>query len=427
MESSLKNRLLHPDQINIFLIITLFLANLPAFSFWFFPWHRFTDNNNLPYVITMIVINSLIWIITAVIILYLLKQHNVLGDFFQAWKKQWFLVAFIITAFISIFWSISPLISAYKVLILVVSSLLGSFIGYRFNLLRWLDLLFWFGVFLIILSIAFALMLPGLGTMPQYPYFGAWCGVFWNRNHLGSLVALLNSVFLIKTLSDFQRDKPRVVLDLFFYLLSLIVVYKATSAAGYILTILLNFLIVLVALWLKFYLHIKKVHYLIIFGLFTVGMVWIASNLDFVFGLVNRTSSLTGRIPMWDFLFQNVIHQSPWLGYGYGAIWSIGSFRNGLSQAVGWLYPVTIGDNGFIDILLSVGIVGLLSFLGVFVSGWIRAFKFVLARRKIIDFFPLVFMLFTLMANISFSLFLETESFIWLIMVAVLFIPDTNG
>ena len=84
---------------------------------------------------------------------------------------------------------------------------------------------------------------------------------------------------------------------------------------------------------------------------------------------------------------------------------------------------VAISDNGFIDILLHIGVIGLILFLGAFVLAWVRSIRHALERRTLIDFFPLVFMLFAFIANISFSLFLETESFVWLWLVAVLFMP----
>jgi O-antigen ligase len=114
------------------------------------------------------------------------------------------------------------------------------------------------------------------------------------------------------------------------------------------------------------------------------------------------------------------------LGYGYGAIWSISAFRFGLGQSVGWRFPVLIGDNGFVDILLSIGIVGLIPFLGVFIQTWVRSIKHAINYRTQINFFPVLIMVFALMANISYSLFLETESFVWLLMITVLFIPNST-
>lgn len=423
MDGTRGNGLLRVTPMDKLLILGLFLANLPSFSFWYFSWKYFTIELMQPQLAMMIAINSLLWIVFIFLLFQYLRKNNALEVFSNAWKKQGLLVAFIVIAFFSIFWSISPLISSYKVLILVASSLLGSFIGLRTNLSRWLDSLFWFGLALTILTIAFALMLPGIGTMTSYPYVGEWRGIFWHKNHLGSIFALLNALYLIRWVSNIQNSRKQMLLDLVLYGITLVIVYLANSAAGFILTIVLNFSIGMCFLWLKVHSQLRKVHYFLLSGIFVTAIVLVATNLDFVFGLFNRSSSLTGRIPMWIFLFKNVIQPSPWIGYGFGSIWSISAFRSGIGQAVGWEFPVLIGDNGLIDNLLSVGLIGIIPFLGVFSLAWIRSIQHALKHLTLINFFPPLLMLFALLANVSYSLFLETESFIWLLMVAVLFIP----
>jgi O-antigen ligase len=378
---------------------------------------------NLPLAL-MISFNGLLWISSVVLILNYLKQHHGMNDYIRAWKNQGIFIIFLFFAIISIFWSVSPIISAYKVIILLASSIAGSVMGLRLKVERWLELLFWFSAVVIILSIAFALILPEMGTMSVSFYNASWAGIYWHRNQLGSTMALLNIVFLLRILSSLKLKKPQAALDGFFYVASLLVIYLAASAAGYLLTFMLNFSVLLIMGWLKIYPRLKRNHYFGILTLLGIAVILASRNLDFVFGLVNRNSSLTGRIPMWSYLFDNVISRSPWIGYGFGAVWSIGSFRTGLSQAVGWTYPVMIGDNGFIDIVLSLGFIGLIPFLGVVVLASIRSVKYALAYRTLINFFPLLLMLFALIANISFSLFLETESLIWLLIVAVLFMPS---
>jgi O-antigen ligase len=88
---------------------------------------------------------------------------------------------------------------------------------------------------------------------------------------------------------------------------------------------------------------------------------------------------------------------------------------------VGWGFPVAIGDNGFLDILLHVGVVGFALFMGVLIFEFIQAARFARQSYTLASFFPLLFMIYAVMANISFSLFLETETFVWLVMIAVLF------
>ncbi len=422
---SIRKHVFRPRVSEGFLVFVLFLANLPAVGLWFFAWLTAIHEPDGILLKSLVVVNSLLWAFSAVVVFYDLKQRKLLKEYYLAWKRQSFLLAFILAAFFSIFWSIAPLISAYKVLILVTASLLGSFIGFRLHVTRWLDLLGWFGGILLFLSIAFALLLPEIGIMLFSPYDGAWRGIYWHKNHLGSLLALANAVFLIRVISGWRTNRLLAGADGALYLLSLLLVYLADSAAGILITLILNFLIATLVSWLKLYQRLKRIHYLGILGLFLIGVGLVAANLDFVFGLLNRTSSLTGRIPMWAYLFKNVIGPNPWFGYGFGAIWSMASFSDGMSRAVGWAYALAIGDNGFIDILLHVGVIGLGFFLWVFILAGVRSLRYALAQRTLIGYFPFVFMLFAFVANISFSLFLETESFVWLWMVAVLFIPVT--
>jgi exopolysaccharide production protein ExoQ len=124
------------------------------------------------------------------------------------------------------------------------------------------------------------------------------------------------------------------------------------------------------------------------------------------------------------YLWAHVVSQRPWFGYGFGAIWTIAAFRIQVQQAVGWPFPIQMADNGFIDILLHVGFLG----LGVFIVNCIlmvvKTIRFVFRRRTLEGFFPLIVMIGVLVANISFSLFLEVDAFVWLLMVACLFLAE---
>jgi hypothetical protein len=126
---------------------------------------------------------------------------------------------FIGLAFLSLAWSVSPAASLYRALELLFSTLLGAYIGLRYNMRSLFNILFWFGAVIIIFCYAYSLFLPGFGTMLNYPYNGAWRGIFWHRNHLGSIAALLNSVFLLRMILEI-KDKNTAFLNGVFYLLS---------------------------------------------------------------------------------------------------------------------------------------------------------------------------------------------------------------
>ena len=93
-----------------------------------------------------------------------------------------------------------------------------------------------------------------------------------------------------------------------------------------------------------------------------------------------------------------------------------------MGQAAGYPDPIVIADNGFIDILVNTGYIGLILFLIFYFGAWWRSIKYAHAKAKDINgIFPLILMSYTLIANISWSLIFENESFFMLIMISVLF------
>ena len=60
----------------------------------------------------------------------------------------------------------------------------------------------------------------------------------------------------------------------------------------------------------------------------------------------------------------------------------------------------------------------LVAFLATAIVG---SFRYAIARKKLADFFPLLFLVYVLIANISFSMIAETEVFVWLLIVSVIF------
>ncbi|NMB55682.1 MAG: O-antigen ligase family protein [Leptolinea sp.] len=415
-----RKRLKDVPLLDVFIVLVFFLSNLTALAFWFNFWLFITAYRFAVPQIMMVGINCLLWLITAGVLFRQLYKQGKWWEYLGIWKQKRILLVFLALAFLSIFWSINPWISAYKVFLLLAATAVGIYLGKNYSFFRMLDLLFWFFSIAILFSTALALLKPGVGTMEEYPYFGAWCGPFWNRNHLGSLSALSSAILLLRLLYLGRKNNRLFWADLVVLGVSLLVTYKTRSATGYILTIALLGSIILAGLWLRYRRQLTRKHYLIILSIFVVTVLICLSQLDFIFGLMGRNASLTGRIPLWGALFNYAISKNPWIGYGYGAIWSMGVFRDGLRLPIDWSRAILIADNGYIDILLSVGIAGFIPFIFTYIQTWIVSIRQVLTSKTMIDFFPAIFLLYTLIANITFSLFMETEVFVWMLIIYVL-------
>ena len=321
---------------------------------------------------------------------------------------------------LSISWSIFPEATAYKAISLLLISMLAGFIGIRFSLDEILNILAATLGALAILSAGLALLLPGWGTMTNPPYGGAWQGLFWHRNYLGTIMSLGMLVFLIRLLTV-QKMIWSYLLNGIFFTLCGALVFLSRSATGIILGAFLTGTTLIAFAWIKTHHRLNKKTYFILAGLAAVAVVAILINLNSIFGLLGRNTSLTGRIPLWDYLLKEYISQRPLFGYGFGAFWSFEAVRTGVQGIVGWGYPILIGDNGWIDLLLHIGWIGAIIFTAILVYiGW-HSICFAIQERTIISFLSILVLVFALVGNISLSLFLELETFVWVVLICTFF------
>lgn len=362
-----------------------------------------------------------VWGLILLLALAFSVNRGRMAQYAWTWRRNWPLAGFVAIALLSNLWSVSLSASLYRSGVVLFASLIGAYLGARYGLKELLVILFRFGSILLIICLVLALFVPIAGTMPWEPYNGAWRGVFWHKNQLGSIAAFFSLVFLVGGLDALNRRDGQARLYLAFYILSLVVTFFSKSVAGYLLCIILAGSVALVFVWLTIRDRLRPVHYFAILGIGVLSLALAALNLDLIFGLFNRDTSLTGRLPLWAYLIRDVAGEAPWLGHGFGAIWSSPEFRIQTQERLGWGFPVVIADNGFLDILLHVGVIGLMAFLAVFLLLAVRSARHVLRQPTLVNSFPLLVVVFAVMANVTFSLFLETEAFVWMVMIALLF------
>jgi len=79
--------------------------------------------------------------------------------------------------------------------------------------------------------------------------------------------------------------------------------------------------------------------------------------------------TFTGRWQLWEVIWDQIV-QHYWLGYGFGAFWDVNGVDNslGLAKSVGWLGVVGQAHNGYLDLFLQIGLIGLV--LALFSLVW---------------------------------------------------------
>lgn len=81
---------------------------------------------------------------------------------------------------------------------------------------------------------------------------------------------------------------------------------------------------------------------------------------DLVFGLLGKTSDLTGRLEIWGKVWEHVVER-PWFGWGWVSYWPTWAepFRS-LDEKAGM--PVPSAHNAWLDVWFQLGIIGVLVF-----------------------------------------------------------------
>ena len=174
--------------------------------------------------------------------------------------------------------------------------------------------------------------------------------------------------------------------------------------------------------------RIEKINRYVVFSLLVLGFmcltawVWQAAMEESLLAASveasGRDMTLSGRTDLWSDLMA-IAADSPILGVGYGSFW-IGNTHNLWDRH---FWKPAQGHNGYIDVYLELGIVGLFLLGGVLVSSYKRI------MRLFIDHFEMavlrfVWLLVILIHNFTESSFLRGTVDMWFIfLLAVINIP----
>jgi exopolysaccharide production protein ExoQ len=244
--------------------------------------------------------------------------------------------------------------------LLLGSILLLYYIMSRYQLDQVLELLLVLGTATIVASIVFAVALPQYGLDQMGGHSSAWKGIFSAKNYLGNLALF----FLTAAVSYRARTVFLRAVRVSQIIFCLTAIAFSRAATAYMLT----------AVYIGYFVTLKTLHnfrkkdyFVVCFVLlvaFSSVAVAIVAWPDFLFTLLGKDVTLTGRTEIWGAVFDSIAKR-PLLGYGYQAFW-LGlqgeSYR--VILAVSWV--LAQAQNGFLDVMLEMGAVGLTIVLLVF-------------------------------------------------------------
>ncbi len=205
-----------------------------------------------------------------------------------------------------------------------------------------------------------------------------WIGVSTHKNSLGVLCAL-GGVFLLWRI--FKRWPKPQYLDVVVLLPTLVLLYGARSATSNVIFII-GVLLLITMTRLKT--NVRKLNNLIVGAavLVLVFQLFISSFANqsvtnMFFAATGREQTFTQRVPLWQEL-ERLGSQHALVGQGYGNFWVVHMAE--MWETFQWL--PTNGHNGYLDVFLDLGLVGLGLILLLIGSTYRKAFRALEAGTK---------------------------------------------
>jgi O-antigen ligase len=343
-------------------------------------------------------------------ILALLVHPRTLLDTPVNGKLVW---AAVILAAASALWSDVPAVTLRQAGELALTTVFAYYLATRFELRDIVVLLSWGLVAVGLASAAVALELPSLGR--DHLRGDAWSGLFTTKNELGRVMALAAVVWLLRYVT---RDAHRLGSAAAIGLSTALVVLSESKTALVVLTGVVLILPAVIALRSRPRLVAPGVTALLAAG--AALAIWIESTPGFLARFADP-ALLTGRAEIWGAVW-NMIREQFWLGYGLGAFW------RGVEgpSALVWSASGTAtqhAHNGLLDLWLALGLVGVAVVVAAFLLAFRRACALFISADGVAGLWPVVFLSFLLLYNLTESTLLSPNTLYWILFCVVALAP----
>ena len=350
------------------------------------PYEAETDPSAIaaPVHVTDVVIQAVIQVWGVALILSRARQVM------KALRTVWPLLALVSFAVLSTAWSTRPDLTIRRSALLFVSMLLAVYIGERFTIAEQVRLIS--QTFCVMIVAILVLRVAASRYVVDYvSHPGAWKGLSSYKNAFGQYMATASLLLIV------SRFKKLPWARYAFLAAALAMLLFAQSAASVLCFILM---LPLIPLWRSTRISGKQrlpVFTGIAVGMFT-GVYVFMTHAGRVFEALGRNSNLSGRSDLWAYVWAAVMKR-PVLGYGYDAFWAGLGEALQVRMGIGWMAQRS--DNGYLDFALGLGGVGVALLLCFWIFSFKRAVAYLQLERQSFAVWPITYMAFYLLHNLS--------------------------
>ncbi|MCK7615567.1 O-antigen ligase family protein [Roseibium sediminicola] len=328
----------------------------------------------------------------------------------------WLLLAYLTLAVMSVLWSPAPGIAFRRVvlqIIIVLSLVLAvSFTDDARALL---------GRLMVLMSVVVLMNTAAVAVLPPTPIGHA--GIYSQKNTLGAIMALAFLFNLYGLMTATGRWKRFVMLVISALAIALLFLSQSKTSLG------LAFVAPMIAYLLVGMAFIFRINaaVLLLFGALTVALLWsfISTVTRFDFAdlsvLIFNDETFTGRTFIWAFVL-DVISRAPILGQGYASFWATGTDSIAFREAPGFIEALTQAHNGYLDVLVELGLVGLVFLVFLILASLFSAARVVRLDRRM-AFLCYALLIFVICHNLLESSWFRAYSLNWIIFMIAALLP----
>jgi exopolysaccharide production protein ExoQ len=325
------------------------------------------------------------------------------------------LLALLILTCLSALWATTPALSLQRSLAVIGASLVGVVLVTRFTMEEQLRLLSWVFRLGAALSAICIIVAPGLAFAD-----GAAQGVFNHKNVMGDIMAL---AILVEYFLPATGIPAKIAKGMWLgaYLVLLILSKSATSLIAVFFTLLI--IRAFTALRARLSIPLALLIPVVVLAVSFAAFIFVGG--ESLFRMLGRSSDLTGRTELWGIVV-TMIFKKPLLGYGYSSFWGGAAPESSIVESeIGWtpLYS----HNGYLETLLSLGLVGFVLLLIVLAMGFRRALLAAENGQAAYDMWPLAFLVFFVIHNLGECTILWQNSLEWALCIAVVIGSDQGS
>jgi len=309
---------------------------------------------------------------------------------------------------LSFLWSAAPGDTLRRAFGLSMTVAFGFYLAARFDWRQLLKLLTGAWIAMIIGCYVFALLFAPWHVMrDEHP--GAWSGLWTHKNTLAAIMCFGCGVMLSAAVLD-RRLRAWALLGV----AGAFVLILLSTGRTALLALAAGF-----AALALFWAMRRGPVTMVVLGAAALGMAIIMAGgvllaPQVLVEIIGRDLTLTGRTEIWESLHR-AVDARPWLGYGYGAFWvDERGPRFWVQRNVAW--NVIGAHNGWLEIMLALGRLGLVLVLAQLAVTGLRAVRFGL--DPVAGVYPPVLLAMTLVYSFSES-YLLAQNIFWLLYVIV--------